>query len=58
MSSDVKLLSTIVKMTTAVVLLNLLHQLGVPKEQLLSVVYDNPTLASAMRPVGEQWPGG
>jgi hypothetical protein len=32
MSSDVKLLNTIVKTTTAVVLLNILHQLRIPKD--------------------------
>lgn len=57
MSSDVKLLSAIVKMTTAVVYLNLLHQLGIPKERLLFAVYDSPTLASAMRLAGQHWPG-
>lgn len=56
-SSDVKLLSAIVKMTTAVVYMNLLHQLGIPKERLLFAVYDNPTLASAMRLAGQHWPG-
>lgn len=58
MSSDVKLLSAIVKMTTAVVYLNLLHQLGIQKERLMFAVYDNPTLASAARLAQAQWPGG
>lgn len=55
MSRDVKLLDAITKMTTAVVLLNLLHQLGIPKDRLLFAVYDNPTLASAAKRAHEQW---
>lgn len=55
-SSDAKLLSAIVKTTTAVVLLNLLHQLCIPKERLMFAVYDNPTLASAAKLAKEQWP--
>jgi hypothetical protein len=56
MSSDVKLLSAIVKTTTAVVLLNILHQLHIPKERLMFAAYDNPTLASAAKLAKEQWP--
>jgi len=31
------------------VLLNLLHRLGIPKDRLLFAVYENPTLASAAK---------
>ncbi len=55
MSSDVKLLNTIVKTTTAVVLLNILHQLRIPKDRLIFAVYDDPTLASAAKLAKEQW---
>ena len=55
MSSDVKLLNTIVKTTTAVVLLNILHQLRIPKDRLIFAVYDNPTLASTTKLAKEQW---
>jgi len=56
MSSDAWLLNAIVTTTTAVVLLNLLQQLGVPKERLRFSVHDNPTLATAARLAQKQWP--
>lgn len=58
MSSDPWLLNAIVTTTTAVVLLNLLQQLGIPKERLRFAVYDNPSLAAAARFAKKQWPAG
>ena len=55
-SADVQLLRAITTVTTAVVLVNLLHQLGIPKERLVFSVVDNPTLSIATRLAREQWP--
>jgi hypothetical protein len=56
MSADVQLLSAITKVTEAVVLVNLLHQLGIPKERLIFAVVDNPTLWLAAELARKQWP--
>jgi ApeA N-terminal domain 1 len=56
MSADVQLLRAITMATTAVVLVNLLHQLGIPKERLIFAMVDNPTLSIAARLAREQWP--
>jgi hypothetical protein len=58
MSADVQLLSAITRVTTAVVLVNLLHQLSIPKDRLIFAVVDNPTLSIAARLAREQWPAG
>jgi hypothetical protein len=56
MSADVQRLRAITTVTTAVVLLNLLHQLGIPEERLMFAMVDNPTLSVAARLAREQWP--
>ncbi len=56
MSADVQLLSAITTVTTAVVLVNLLHQLGIPKEKLTFTMVDNPTFSVAARYARKQWP--
>lgn len=56
MSSDVELLNAITTVTTAVVLVNLLHQLGIPKDGMTVALVDNPTLASAARLARKHWP--
>jgi hypothetical protein len=38
------------------VLVNLLHQLGIPKERLIFAVVDNPTLYAAAELARRQWP--
>jgi ApeA N-terminal domain 1 len=57
MSADVQLLSAITKVTEAVVLVNLLHQLGIPTERMIFATVDNPTLRSAAELGRRQWPG-
>lgn len=47
MSADVQLLSAITKVTEAVVIINLLDQLGLSAERLRFVVVDNPTIWNA-----------
>lgn len=56
MSRDAELLNAITKVTTAVVLVNLLHQLGVPKDRLTFAMVDNPSLSGAARLAREHWP--
>jgi hypothetical protein len=46
----------IVTITTAVVLMNLLHQLEIPKERLVSALTDNDTLENAARLSAKYWP--
>jgi hypothetical protein len=56
MSRDVRLLNAITKVTTGVVLVNLLHRLGIPKERLMMALDYNRTLRVAARHAREQWP--
>ena len=47
----------VVKVTTAVVIVNLLHQLEIPKECMLRGLNDlNDTLSSAARLSAKYWP--
>lgn len=55
MSSDFELLSAITKVTTAVVFVNLLHELGIPKDHIKFALVDNPTLVSASRLARQHW---
>lgn len=55
MSGDIELLNAIVKVTTAVVVLNLLHQLAIPEDRLTFAVVDSPTLATAARVARKYW---
>jgi hypothetical protein len=56
MTRDVPLLAAIVATTTAVVLLNLLHQLGIPAERIKAGLDYNRTLESAKYLANKQWP--
>lgn len=56
MTRDVSLLNAIVTTTTAVVLLNLLHQLGIPADRVRSAADDNQTLKSAKYLANKHWP--
>jgi hypothetical protein len=56
MSADAQLLSAITKVTEAVVLVNLLHQLSIPKERMIFATVDNPTLWSAAALARKRWP--
>ncbi len=56
MTRDVPLLSAIVTTTTAVVLLNLLHQLGIPAARINTGLDDNRPLESAKFLANKQWP--
>ena len=56
MSRDVPLLVAIVTTTTAVVVLNLLHQLDIPAERIKMGLDYNRTLESAKYLVNKQWP--
>ena len=56
MTRDIELLSAIVTTTTAVVLLNLLHQLGIPKERMEMALDYNRTMESAKYRSNKQWP--
>jgi hypothetical protein len=56
MSRDVELLNAITTVTTAVVLVNLLHQLNIPIDRMRFALVDNPTLASATRFARQHWP--
>ena len=56
MSRDVSLLTAIIATTTAVVLLNLLHQLGIPKERMTLAIDYNRTLKSAKYLANKHWP--
>jgi hypothetical protein len=55
-SADVKLLSAITSVTEAVVIVNLLHQLGLSTERLRFIVVDNPTVRTAALLARRQWP--
>lgn len=46
----------VVMVTTAVVLVNLLHQLAIPKERLVWALIDNDTLSGAARLSAKYWP--
>jgi ApeA N-terminal domain 1 len=46
----------VVMVTTAVVLVNLLHQLAIPKERLFWALTDNDTLSGAVRLSAKYWP--
>jgi hypothetical protein len=56
MTRDVSLLSAIVTTTTAVVLLNLLHQLRIPAERVKIALDQNRTMKSAKYLAGKHWP--
>lgn len=56
MTRDIQLLNAIITTTTAVVLLNLLHQLGIPKERVRMAIDYNRTLKSARYLATKQWP--
>jgi hypothetical protein len=56
MTRDVPLLAAIITTTTAVVLLNLLHQLGIPTGRLKQAIDYDPTLMSAKYLAHKQWP--
>ena len=56
MTRDTQLLSAIITTTTAVVLLNLLHQLGIPKKRLKMALDHNRTMKSAKYLASKQWP--
>lgn len=56
MTRDVSLLAAIVSTTTAVVLLNLLHQLENPSERIKIALDQNRTLKSAKYLGGRHWP--
>ena len=56
MSADVNLLGAITSVTEAVVIINLLDQLGLSTERLRFVVVDNPTIRNAALLARRQWP--
>jgi hypothetical protein len=56
MTRDVSLLNAIVTTTTAVVLLNLLHQLRIPAERVRVALNQNRTMKSAKYLAGKHWP--
>lgn len=56
LTRDVSLLNAIVTTTTAVVLLNLLHQLQVPADRIKIALRQNQTLKSAKYLAGKHWP--
>jgi hypothetical protein len=54
--SDVHLQHAITQVVRAVVILNLLHHLNIPKDRLESAVVENRTLKMAARLAAEYWP--
>jgi hypothetical protein len=54
--ADVDEMYATVTITTAVVVMNLLHQLEIPKERLVSALTDNNTLKNAARLSAKYWP--
>jgi hypothetical protein len=56
MSRNIELLNASITTTTAVVLLNLLHQLGIPKERMRMAIDYNRTLKSARYLATKQCP--
>ena len=55
-STDVNLLYAITKVTTAVVVMNLLHQLRIPRERLMYVTDNNRALREAASLSRRYWP--
>jgi hypothetical protein len=54
--TDMDEMHAVVSVTTAVVLLNLMHQLDIPKERLVWALTDNGTLSRAARLSAKYWP--
>lgn len=54
--ADVDQMYATVTITTAVVMMNLLHQLEIPKDRLVSALTGNATLRNAARLSAKYWP--
>jgi hypothetical protein len=55
-AANLQTVYAVVQVTTAVLIVNLLHQLAIPKERVLRALNDNSTLRHAVRLSAERWP--